>query len=230
MTGLRVELRKDFVLFLSKGVIIIQIDLSIIFEELNTKRLFRDFVSRLFRSFATLVSWLCVTLASWFYHAWNVFVDSRYAWTVFVVSWYAWTIFVYSSYAWNVFVVSSYAWIVFVVLSYARLVFVTSSYACFVTSCHACFVACHACFHDFVSRLVIYPRVTVCPRLFRSLELRWFFVAFGLRLTCRFRAALVSWPLCCACYSLRVSSSIENKFSYEWLKCYAFIFTIHYLE
>ena len=46
-------------------------------------------------------------------------------------------------------------------------------------------------FRDFVSRLVIYPRVTVCPRLFRSLELRWFFVAFGLRLTCRFRAALV---------------------------------------
>ena len=37
-------------------------------------------------------------------------------------------------------------------------------------------------------------------------------MAFGLRLTCRFRAALVSWPLCCACYSLRVSSSIENKF------------------
>ena len=92
-------------------------------------------------------------LASWFYHAWNVFVDSRYAWTVFVVSRYAWTVFVYSSYAWNVFVVSSYAWTVFVVLSYAWLVFVTSSYACFrdfvsrlfrgfttpvfVTSCHA---------------------------------------------------------------------------------------------
>ena len=73
-----------------------------------------------------------------------------------------------------------------------------------MTSCHACFVV--------LPRLVIYPRVTVCPRLFRSLELRWFFVAFGLRLTCRFRAALVSWPLCCACYSLRVSSSIENKF------------------
>ena len=162
-----------------------------VFEELDTKRLFRDFVSRLFRRFATLVSWLRVTLASWFYHAWNVFVDSRYAWTVFVVSRYAWTVFVSSSYAWNVFVVSRYAWTVFVVLSYARLVFVTSSYACFVTSCHACFVACHACFRDFVSRLVIYPRVTVCPRLFRSLELRWFFVAFGLRLTCRFRAALV---------------------------------------
>ena len=173
-------------------------------------------MSRLFRSFATLVSWLRVTLASWFYHAWNVFVDSRYAWTVFVVSRYGWTVFVYSSYAWNVFVVSSYAWTVFVVLSYARLVFVTSSYACFVTSCHACFVACHACFRDFVSRLVIYPRVTVCPRLFRSLELRWFFVAFGLRLTCRFRAALVSWPLCCACYSLRVSSSIENKFFHKY--------------
>ena len=38
------------------------------------------------------------------------------------------------------------------------------------------------------------------------------FRGFGLRLTCRFRAALVSWPLCCACYSLRVSSSMENKF------------------
>ena len=150
-----------------------------VFEELDTKRLFRDFVSRLFRSFATLVSWLRVTLVSWFYHAWTVFVDSSYAWTVFVVLSYAWRVFVVSSYAWTVFVVSSYAWTVFVVWSYARLVFVISSYACF---------------RDFVSRLVIYPRVTVCPRLFRGLPrlLSWLRVTLGYLPSCDCVSTLVS--------------------------------------
>ena len=167
----RVGMRIDYFIFLSKGVFIIQINLFItiykyifIFEELDTKRLFRDFVSRLIRGFATLVSWLRVTLVLWFYHAWNVFVDLSYTWNIFVYSSCAWFVFVDSRYAWSVFVVSSCAWTVFVVLSYAWPVFVVSSYACFVTSCHACFVV--------LPRLVIYPRVTVCPRLFRSLELR----------------------------------------------------------
>ena len=183
-----------------------------VFEELDTKRLFRDFVSRLFRSFATLVSWLRVTLALWFYHAWNVFVDSRYAWTVFVVSRYAWTVFVYSSYAWNVFVVSSYAWTVFIESSYAWTVFVDSGHTwpVFVISHSTCFVVLPRlfrdfvsrlfrgfstlvfviCFCDFVSRLIIYPRGLCVHTCFLSRELCWFswpsgcawFVYFELRL------------------------------------------------
>ena len=72
---------------------------------------------------------------------------------------------------------------VFVDSGYAWPVFVISSYACFVTSCHACFVV--------LPRLVTYPRGLCVHACFRSLELRLFFVALGLRLTCRFRAALV---------------------------------------
>ena len=111
-------------------------------EELDTKRLFSWLLSRLFRGFTTPVFVTSVTPVSWFYHA--CFRDFCHACFV-------------ACHACFVVLPRLFSWLR-VTPGYFTLVDCVST-PVFVTSCHAwlCYprgLCVHACYRDFVSRLL----------------------------------------------------------------------------